>query len=77
MNTESVISERGQITLPKELRDRLGLRPGTVVTFTVSPAGLVLKKSKSKKADLRSVFGIIKSDKDTDELLKELRGNVE
>lgn len=77
MNSESVISERGQVTLPKDLRDKLGLRPGTSVTFKVSKEGLLLKKSSNKKPDFRSVFGIIKSDKDTDELLKEMRGDVE
>ena len=29
----AILSEKGQITIPKELRDQLGLKPGTVLEF--------------------------------------------
>jgi len=31
----STVTDKGQITLPKALRDRLGIRPGSKVEFTV------------------------------------------
>ena len=30
---KTVVSEKGQITIPKPLRDRLGLAPGVVIEF--------------------------------------------
>jgi AbrB family looped-hinge helix DNA binding protein len=30
---KSTVSERGQITLPKSIRTKLGIRPGTVIEF--------------------------------------------
>lgn len=34
---KAVISEKGQVTIPKPLRDRLGLRPGHILDFTEEP----------------------------------------
>ena len=30
----AIISEKGQVTIPKELRDKLGLRAGSVLQFS-------------------------------------------
>jgi AbrB family looped-hinge helix DNA binding protein len=38
------IGERGQVTIPKELRERFGLNASTEVQFTVQYNALVLKK---------------------------------
>ena len=38
------IGERGQVTIPKEMRDRFGLSPSTEVEFAVQANALVLKK---------------------------------
>jgi AbrB family looped-hinge helix DNA binding protein len=38
-----IVSERGQITLPKALRDRLALRPGTALIAEERNGQLVLK----------------------------------
>jgi AbrB family looped-hinge helix DNA binding protein len=39
------IGERGQITIPKEIRDQFGLGPGTEVEFCVVNGAIVLKKA--------------------------------
>jgi antitoxin PrlF len=31
----STVSDKGQVTLPKAIRDRLGIRPGTRIDFEV------------------------------------------
>ena len=38
---KGAISEKGQVTIPKAVRDRLGLRPGTVVEFRAENGRLV------------------------------------
>jgi AbrB family looped-hinge helix DNA binding protein len=42
MNT--VVSEKGQVTIPKEVRDKLGLRTGTVLKFRAVNGKLVASK---------------------------------
>jgi antitoxin PrlF len=37
------LSRRGQITLPKEVREKLGLRPGDVLLLKVGEGRLVLE----------------------------------
>jgi len=39
----STVSAKGQITVPKAVRDRLGLRPGTRVEFEMTPRGALLQ----------------------------------
>jgi AbrB family looped-hinge helix DNA binding protein len=39
------IGERGQVTIPKEIRDRFGLGPETEVEFHVRNGAIVLKKA--------------------------------
>jgi AbrB family looped-hinge helix DNA binding protein len=41
----SAISEKGQVTIPKAVRDRLGLRPGTVIEFRAEGGKLVGTKA--------------------------------
>jgi AbrB family looped-hinge helix DNA binding protein len=45
------VGERGQVTIPKEIREQFGLGPKTEVEFAVVGGSIVLKKS-PKKLDL-------------------------
>ena len=38
---KTTVSEKGQITIPKAIRDKLGLRPGTVLDFNAIEGKLV------------------------------------
>lgn len=42
------IGERGQVTIPKEIRDQFGLGPDTEVEFRVMGGNIVLKKAPKK-----------------------------
>jgi antitoxin PrlF len=55
---ESAITVKGQATIPKPIREHLGLRPGDRVKFFVHPDGSVVLLPKRPASALR---GIIKS----------------
>jgi len=42
------VGEKGQVTIPKELRDRMGIREGTEVVFESAGDTLVLRKAEGK-----------------------------
>ena len=44
------ITVKGQVTIPKPLRDHLGLRPGDEVDFTLEPNGQVVMRRSSAGA---------------------------
>lgn len=37
----ATVSSKGQVVLPKEIRSRLGIRPGDKIGFSTSPQGVV------------------------------------
>ena len=50
------IGERGQVTIPKDIRDRFGLGPETEVEFRVVHGSIVLRKAPAQ-LDLRKWKG--------------------
>ena len=42
------VGERGQITIPKKIRDEFGFAPATEVEFQVVSGSIVLKKTPKK-----------------------------
>jgi AbrB family looped-hinge helix DNA binding protein len=47
MRSDSTISSKGQITVPAEIRQRLGLKPGDRVEFVVEEGKTVMRPSRS------------------------------
>ncbi len=70
----STISSKGQITVPKGVRDRLGLRAGTTVEFELTDNGVMLRKGHKGARPVDRVRGILKRQRSTDDLLDEMRG---
>ncbi len=70
----AVVAERGQVTIPKRFRDRLGIRPGTIVDFEENSGRLILAKVINRDP-VSQVMGCIKLDRDTDTLIGKLRGD--
>lgn len=60
MMFEKTLSDRGQVTLPKKFRDRLGLTPGTKLSFTQLIDGTVIVRIKHRK--LSDLGGILARD---------------
>lgn len=71
---KSVISSKGQITVPVEIRSKLGLKPGTVVTFEMTKKGALLRKGQHGNHPVDEVYGMLNLKRRTDDLLDELRG---
>ena len=55
---ETAITSKGQATIPKAIREHLGLRPGDRIKFFVHPDGTVVLLPKRPAAILR---GIVKA----------------
>lgn len=73
---KAVVSEKGQVTIPKQLRDRLGIEPGQELEFTDEVGRLVARKVLDRNP-VDAVYGILDAPDGTDALLTELRGPVE
>jgi AbrB family looped-hinge helix DNA binding protein len=67
------VAERGQVTIPKALRERLGIVPGTVLDFVEEQGRLIAKKAEAVDA-VDQVFGRLGRGRNTDDILKEIRG---
>ena len=72
---KTIVSEKGQITIPKPLRVRLGLRTGQVLEVREERGRLVMSKQATPRDAIDQVYGILKLDRSTDELIDELRGS--
>lgn len=71
---KSRISSKGQVTVPIEARNRLGLQPGTVVRFEIRENGVLMRKGNPGRHPVDRVFGTLKLRKPVDALLDEMRG---
>ena len=54
---KSVVSSRGQITLPAAVRGALGLTPGTPVAFELVSGGVLLRKGGGGPHPVDRVYG--------------------
>lgn len=46
--SNATLTSKGQITIPKEIRDSLGLKPKDRLSFTQMPNGTVIMRVKNK-----------------------------
>ncbi len=69
------VTRKGQVTIPKKIREEIGIKPGTEVKFKIYNGECVLRKV-IKKSPFQKWAGFLKSDKTTDQIIEELRGKV-
>ena len=55
------MTSKGQVTVPKAIRDALGLVPGDRLEFTIDSDGRIIVRRKTRS--LESVIGMLKSDR--------------
>jgi len=76
----TTLTTKGQVTVPKKIRDYLGLRPGSAVDFALGRDGEVIVKpmvsasSVRRKGRFNKLRGSLEMGKSTDSLMQLLRG---
>jgi antitoxin PrlF len=74
---EATVAERGQITLPKAVRDALGLTKGTRLKVELDGGRIVLRKDVDDALSrLRGRFKLAEGFKSTDDAMRALRGRA-
>jgi len=68
------VTERGQITIPKVLRDRFGLYRDVEVELVLTKDGILIQKGSRSKHPVDLVYGILNRPSDTDTYIEEIRG---
>jgi AbrB family looped-hinge helix DNA binding protein len=74
LGMKSVVSSKGQITVPAVIRERLGLGTGVPVEFELREGGVFLRKSSRGPHPVDRVFGRLKLSGPVDGLIDEMRG---
>lgn len=54
----STLTSKGQVTIPKQIREQLRIAPGNRLDFQLAPSGEVVMKVLNR--DLRALKGIVK-----------------
>jgi len=57
---KATVSSKGQIAIPKVVRDKLNLKPGTELEIEVRGVRLVMKRIVSDFPDWRTMRGMVK-----------------
>jgi AbrB family looped-hinge helix DNA binding protein len=76
---KALVTSKGQVTIPKELRDRFGIQPGVQVDFVAGADGIRLRKVVDR-SQRSGILGCLKKElagRSVPELLDELRGPVD
>jgi AbrB family looped-hinge helix DNA binding protein len=68
------VTERGQITIPKAIRDRFGFQPDIEVELVATEHGILIRKRSQAKHPVDRVLGVLGRSTDTDRYIDEVRG---
>lgn len=73
--TKAKVTSKGQVTIPKEVRERLGLRPGDAIEFVEDRRGFRVQK-RVAASPFKKYRGYLKllAGRDPDELVEQMRG---
>ena len=73
----SKMTRKGQVTIPKRLRDHFNLKPGSEIEFVSNGQGEVVVRTKEKPNPSRfdEFLGTVDLGMTTDEFMKMIRGD--
>lgn len=72
---KAIVSEKGQVTIPKPLRERLGIRPGAVLDFETEGGRLVAHKTQAVDP-VDAAWGILSLPEPVDVFVERIRGRA-
>jgi antitoxin PrlF len=70
---KAIVSEKGQVTIPKAVRAKLGLRPGTVLEFEAERGRLIGRKAGDRDV-IDELYGSLPLDEPVDAYIERSRG---
>lgn len=73
---EATVAERGQITLPKAVRDALGLTKGTLLKVELEGGRIILRKNVDDAISRARGRFKLAAGVTTDDVMRELRGRA-
>jgi len=73
---EATVAERGQITLPKAVRDALGLTKGTLLKVELDGSRIILRKNVDDAISRARGKFKLPEGVTTDDIMRELRGRA-
>lgn len=71
------IGERGQVTIPKDVREKYGLLPNIEVEFVPEESGVLLRKRAARASPVEKVYGILNKKSKADDIIEAWRGHAE
>jgi antitoxin PrlF len=91
MTIQHRLTSKAQVTIPKDVRDELGMKPGDLVRFDRRPDGAITiakgeeapaETTEQKRARIRAAIASVRGTMDlggmtTDEYMREIRGDWE
>jgi AbrB family looped-hinge helix DNA binding protein len=66
------VTSKGQVTIPKELREKIGICAGSYIEIKETAAGYVISKHVDENC-LTKYVGILRSQGSSDSIIKEMR----
>ena len=70
---KAIVSEKGQVTIPKALRTQLGIRPGAVLDFDAEGGRLVARKAQATDP-FDAAWGVLNLPESVDTFVDRSRG---
>ncbi len=76
----TTVTSKGQVTIPKAVRDRLNIKPGNAVDFELAPDGRVVlvkagRKTSAPQSRFERIRGTATVKMTTDEIMSLMRGD--
>jgi antitoxin PrlF len=73
---KATVSSKGQVTIPKVLRERMGITNGVVLYFR-EEKGKIIAERVQVESPVAAVYGLFRDGRRTEDVMRELRPEAE